>query len=176
MSTDHTREALDSTLQNVRTLEEIAETYENQTREELMDLAVELAEEIQDSPEIFTNEEKAEQWREIDNLRSAYAWMQDYLPDHDNHTSYAESYLRDVLEIEIQGKLDTDTGRWSPTLVEVLISFGGPNVWITGPHGIHDDYVEVIANYGETQTARTYAPHLAAHLAGLLECYTEMHA
>jgi hypothetical protein len=164
-----TTDYLNSILADVRKIDELSDRYaEFPTPEQIRNCADEMEAELYESPEIFTNEEKAEYRAEIDELRADAAWIQENLPDHDTNT-YAMAYLADVLDLEVFAQWDQNDYRWEPSEIRALVAYGGPTARISYPGT--GNYVTVTVTWGDTATAETYAPAVADAMNELLEMH-----
>jgi hypothetical protein len=166
MTTTETTEAqqiADDLAANIRTLEEISDRYpESPCVNHLLELLKDNQDELGDD----ADPEEAAQ------MRADARWIREYLPDFDNapsDQSYAEAYAADVLETRYYGIRYEGNEQWQPHKIELLVSYGGPNVFIALRDGT-GNHLEISSYWGKEQgRAHVYAPHLAAHLQAQLD-------
>jgi hypothetical protein len=161
--TTETQQIADDLAANIRTLEAISDRY---PKSYCANQLIEILRDDQDELGDHSNPDEAAQ------MRADARWIREYLPDFDDapsHQSYAEAYAADVLETRYYGIRYENGAGWEPHKIELLVTFGGPNVFISLRDGT-GNHLEVTSYWGTEQgRAHVYAPHLAAHLQNKLD-------
>lgn len=86
----------------------------------------------------------------------------------DSDSEAVSAWLGDVLEFVSVAECSSATGEWLPAGWRVLLSFGGPNLWVEGRTG--SGSVEVSGHWGsESVTRFAYVPALADIIAEFIE-------
>jgi HEPN domain-containing protein len=161
--TTETQQIADDLAANIRTLEEISDRY---PKSPCVNHLLEILRDNQDELGDDADPEEAAQ------MRADARWIRENLPDFDNapsDQSYAEAYAEGVLETRYYAIRYEGGAGWEPHKIELLVSYGGPNVFISLRDGT-GNHLEVTSYWGTEQgRAHVYAPHLAAHLQAQLD-------
>lgn len=94
--------------------------------------------------------------------------IRDYLEDNPDNAQEnpLDIYLNDCLEIRELGHRSLG-GDWESDGVKLLLTFGGPNTWLTIDHG--NDWALLEVFWGDSARERVYVPQLAQFLTELTE-------
>jgi len=89
----------------------------------------------------------------------------------DDYRSPISLWIEDALEITILGEM-LPGGEWEPTGVKILLSYGGPNVWLTRTFDHGTGYVELLTFWGGDEDRRGI--YGLSPLCDALESFSEM--
>jgi hypothetical protein len=159
-------------LHDIRRLEIVSDRWpEYPSVEALRAMADEWYTDLVERRYTFTAVSASDTWEDIARARADADWLEETIPDHRDGDPYVVEYVAGALECTYRGTLDQYGGNgWVCDTVEVLVTFGGPNAWISW-NDRNPTYVTVETRWGsDSASIPTYAGHLAGYLEGLAEC------
>lgn len=83
-------------------------------------------------------------------------------------TNPADVWLSDCLEIRELGHRSIG-GEWESDGVKLLLTFGGPNIWLTIEHG--NEWAQLEVFWGDSARQEVHVPNLAQFVTDLVESF-----